>query len=88
MNLDDGSGFGDVEALGSGLDGADEFGREVLRRTMGGVDGGELESVEESGGAAGVELPMGEGVDDDGEGDLDGVAVFNRGEFDVLPGMR
>lgn len=28
----------------------------------------------------------GEGVDDDGEGDLDGFAVFEGGEFNVLSG--
>jgi hypothetical protein len=52
----------------------------------GGVDGGELEAVEEGGGATGLQVSGGEGVDDDGEGDLDGFAVFEGGELDVLAG--
>ena len=55
---------------------------------MGGVDGGKLEAVEEGGGAFGLEVSGGEGVDDDGEGDLDGLAVFEGGEFDVLAGDK
>ena len=31
-------------------------------------------------------MPDGEGVDDDGESDLDGFAIFECGEFDVLAG--
>jgi hypothetical protein len=52
-------------------------------RRAGGVAGGELDSVEEGGGAFGFEVAGGEGVDDDGECSLDGLAVFERGEFDV-----
>ncbi len=51
-----------------------------------GVVAGELEAVEESGGSLDVEAAGGEGVDDDGEGDLDGFAVFEGGELDVLAG--
>jgi hypothetical protein len=49
-----------------------------------GVVGGELEAVEQGGGTPDVELPDGEGVDDDGEGDLDGFPVLEGGELDVL----
>jgi hypothetical protein len=45
-----------------------------------------LEAVEEGGGSFGVELTGGEGVDDDGESDLHGFAVFEGGELDVLAG--
>jgi hypothetical protein len=51
-----------------------------------GVVAGELEAVEESGGSLDVELPGGEGVDDDRESDLYGFAVFEWGELDVLAG--
>lgn len=86
VDLEGGSGFGQVEAFGGGLDGADHVGGVGAEVEVGGVDGGELEAVEEGGGAAGVELAGSECVDDDGEGDLDGLAVFERGEFDVLAG--
>ena len=45
-----------------------------------------MEAVEEGGGAAGLELAEGEGVDDDGESGLDGFAVFEGQELDVLAG--
>jgi hypothetical protein len=45
-----------------------------------------LEAVEQGGGAFDLEFAGGKGVDDDGEGDLDGLAVFEGGEFDVLSG--
>jgi hypothetical protein len=53
---------------------------------VGGVVGGQLKAVEESCGSLGVELAGGEGVDDDGKGDLDGLAVFEGGELNVLAG--
>jgi hypothetical protein len=84
--IEHGAGFGEVEALGGGVDGADYFGGVGLEVEMGGVNGGELEAVEEGGGAPGLEISSGEGVDDDGEGDLDGFAIFEGGEFDVLAG--
>ena len=85
-NFEDCAGFGEVEAFGGGVDGADDvwgvgFGVEAC-----GVHAGELETVEEGGGASGLEVAGGEGVDDDGEGDLDGLAVFEGGQFDVLAG--
>lgn len=51
-----------------------------------GVVAGELEAVEQGGGSLDIELPGGESVDDDGEGDLNGFAVFEGGELDVLAG--
>jgi hypothetical protein len=84
--IEHGAGFGEVEALGGGVDGADYFGGVGLEVEMGGVDGGELEAVEEGGGAAGFELAEGQGVDDYGEGGLDGLAVFEGEELDVLAG--
>jgi len=47
---------------------------------------GELYAVEEGGGAACVECAHGEGVDDGGEGDLDGAAVLERVEVDGFAG--
>jgi len=49
---------------------------EAEARTVGGCD---LEPVEEGGGALAFEVAGGESVDDDGERDLDGFAVFDLG---------
>jgi hypothetical protein len=48
---------------------------------------GELYAVEESRGAAGVEGVHGEGVDDGGEGELDGAVVAERVEVDGFAGV-
>ena len=45
-----------------------------------------MEAVKQGGGAPGVEMAGGEGVDDDGESYLDGLAVFQSRELDVLAG--
>lgn len=47
-----------------------------------------MEAVKQGGGAPGVEMAGGEGVDDDGESDLDGLAVFKGGESDVPAGDK
>ena len=47
-----------------------------------GVAGGELESREKDGCAFGVDRVDGEGVDDLGDGELDGLAVLEGGELD------
>ena len=78
--------MGEGEAFGSGFGGEGGVAGGELGVDGGGVRAGELEAVEDGGGAAGVELAGGEGVDDDGEGDLDGLAVFEGGELDVLAG--
>ena len=44
------------------------------------VGGGYLEAVEEEAGAAGVEVVGGDAVEDFGEGELDGGAVFERAD--------
>jgi hypothetical protein len=62
-----------VGDLGDGLDlllGV-EFGEEA---------GGDLEAVEEVSGALGVEVVGGDALEDLGEGELDGGAVFELGE--------
>src|ERR1700736_5369257 len=84
-DLEDCTGFGEVEAVGGGFEGSDDLGG-VGPGELGGVHAGELEAVEEGGGAFGVEIAGGQGVDDDGEGDLNGLAVFEGGELDVLAG--
>jgi hypothetical protein len=86
VGFEGGAWFCQVEAFGRGFDGADDVGCEGLGLEAAGVVAGELEAVEESGGALDVELSGGEGVDDDGEGDLDGFAVLESGELDVLAG--
>jgi hypothetical protein len=78
--------LGEVEAVGGGFDGADGSGGRGFVVEAAGVVAGELEAVEQGGGAFDVELAGGEGVDDDGEGDLYGLSVFEGGEFDVLAG--
>jgi hypothetical protein len=83
---EDGAGLGEVEAFGGGLDIEDYICGVGLGAEAGGVHGGELEAVEEGCGALGLEVAGGQGVDDDGEGDLDGFAVSKNGELDVLTG--
>ncbi|WP_433984167.1 hypothetical protein RBB78_03070 [Tunturiibacter empetritectus] len=78
--------MGEVEAVGAGLYVADDFGGVGFGVEAGGVVGGQLQAVEEGGGAAGVQIAGGEGVDDDGEGDLNGFAVLKGVELDVLAG--
>ena len=46
------------------------------------VDAGDLEAVEEEAGAAGVELVGGDALEDLGDGELDGGAVFDEGEVE------
>jgi len=78
--------LGEVEAVGAGVYVADDFGGVGSGVEAGGVVGGQLQAVEESGGAAGVEIAGGEGVDDDREGDLNGLAILEGVELDVLAG--
>ena len=85
-DLEGSAGFCEVEAIGGGVDAADDIGGVGLGLEARGVHAGELEAVEEGCGASGLEVAGGEGVDDDGEGDLDGLAVFEWGQFDVLAG--
>ena len=86
FGIEGGAWFGEVEAFGGGFDVADGAGGVGLGLEAAGVVAGELEAVEESGGSLDFELAGGEGVDDDGEGDLDGFSVLECGEFDVLSG--
>jgi hypothetical protein len=81
-----GTRFCEVEAFGGGFDGADGVGGVGFGVEASGVVAGELEAVEQGGGSLDVELAGGEGVDDDGESNLDGFAVFEGGELEVLAG--
>ena len=85
VGIKGGAGFGEIEAFGGGC-GADGVGGVGFGVEAAGVVGGELEAVEESGGSLDVELSGGESVDDEREGDLDGFAVLEWGELDVLAG--
>ena len=80
------AGLGEVDAVGGALGGADQGGGVGPAGEAASVDGGDGEPVEQGGGAFDVELAGGQGVDDDGERELDGFAVFERGELDVLAG--
>ena len=44
--------------------------------------GGDLEGVEKKAGTAGVEMRGAEGIENLGEGDLDGAAIFEDGELE------
>ena len=87
-DIDHDAWFCEVDTLGGGVDGADYVMREGFEVETPGVAGGELQAVEESGGSARLQLAGGEGVDDDGEGDLNGFAIFEGGELDVLAGKK
>ena len=67
-----------IRGVGDGLDGA---GVDDLV-TAGRVLRGDLEAVEEQAGAFGIELAGGDGVDDQGERDLNRTAIFKRQEGD------
>ena len=66
------------------MEAADHAGGVGFGLEAGGVAGGKLEAVEQGCGALGVEVAGGEGVNDDGESNLDGFAVFEGRELDVL----
>jgi len=51
-----------------------------------GVAGGHLEGDEELPGASGAELPVGDGGDDEGEGGLNGSAVWHWWQLEVAVG--
>src|SRR5271155_4706771 len=68
--------YGEVEAGFGAGEGADDGGGGGFDGDGAGVGGGELESVEEDGGAFGVDAVAGEGSDEEGDGDLDGFDVF------------
>jgi hypothetical protein len=75
-DIDDGSGLGEVEAVGRGLDGENYVAGGGLGVEVARVVAGQLEAVEDGGGALGFELAGGEGVDYCGDGELDGFSVF------------
>jgi hypothetical protein len=81
-DLVDGAGFGEVLAVGGGFGGEDYLGRVWIGVDSGEIAGGDLEAVEKRGGLSGLHLIGGEGVDDDGESDLDGLSIFERAEMD------
>ena len=63
--------------------GADDRGGVGLDVDGAGVGGGELQGVEDGGGAAGVDAVAGEGGDDEGDGDLNGFGVFEGREIQL-----
>jgi hypothetical protein len=80
-------GYLAAEFVGNGVaDLAGAVGMGGDRDKVPGVGTGYLEAVEESGRLAGVDAVVGHGVDEDGEGELDGVAVFERGEVELGEG--
>jgi hypothetical protein len=86
--FEDSAGLGEVEAVRGGVETADDVGSVGFDPDAGGVGGGELKTVEQGGGAFGIEMSGGERVDDDGESDLNGFAVFEGCELNVLAGNK
>ena len=82
----DDAGFGEVESFGGGFDGTDDSGGGGFEMEAAGVVAGEGQAIKQRSGSSGFETASGEGVDDAGEGELDGLAVFEGGELDVLTG--
>jgi hypothetical protein len=72
---------GEGYAFAGVAEGADAVGVDVdfLR-----IGRGDLESVEEEAGTAGIELVGGEGLDDLDERELDGGAVFDVGKVELI----
>jgi len=66
---------------------ADDLGGMAHSAHATGVGGGEIEALNESEGAPFGDAVGGEGVDDAGDGDLDGLAVLKLGELDVRAGI-
>jgi hypothetical protein len=80
---DVGAGFGDC-GRGFFVEVADELGGFADAAHAVGVGGGEEEAVEEGVGALFGDAVGGEGVDNAGDGDLDGGGVLEREELDVV----
>jgi hypothetical protein len=74
-------GFGDC-GPGFFFDFADHLGGAEAYVDSAAVVGGEADAFEEGVGSALGDASGGEGVDDGGDGDLDGLAVFEGGEFE------
>lgn len=77
-----GSGLGEIETLGGRDDRADNIGGFGPGLEPGCVSGGELETVEQSGGTFGFEMSGRKGVDYQREGELNGFRVLQRTEFE------
>jgi hypothetical protein len=75
---------GEVEAVERGGDGADDLFRLWPRREVAEVGRGELQTVEDPGGALGFEGSDGECIDDDGDSELNGLSVFEGMKLDVV----
>lgn len=85
-------GEGEIEAIAGRGEGADwlEGGGVglLLLFDCGEIAGGDLETAEQHQPEAGFELADSDGVDDLRDGHLDGVAVFEGGEMDMIAGSH
>jgi hypothetical protein len=82
-------GKGEVEGVAGGGESADGGGvGSGLALERGEVAGGDLETAKKQKSAGKLEVAGGDGVDDLGDGELDGLPILKRDEIDAVDGVE